>query len=405
MMLFKMAWRNLWRNMSRTLITIFSIFFAVILSIFMRSLNEGSYDQMIDNMVSFFTGYVQIHQNGYWDDQIIDNSFEALPVVQNTAVDNKLVREAAPRLRSVALVAHRDVSRAALVIGVDPEKEHLVTGLKNKLVEGKIFENGEKSVLISDGLSDKLGLGVGDSLLVMGAGYHGAIANDLLPIGGLVHFGNPDLNKRIVYMSIEGAQELFDAPNRLTEYALEVNNTKRIDQLVESLKLELDSSTYEIMDWKEMTPELIQMIEADRGGGVIFMYILYLIIGFGIFGTLLMMTAERKYEFGVMTALGMKKWKLALTLTYEILFIAALGLLAGCLAAFPLVVYFNINPIVLDSMAEAYAEFGIEPVLPARVDLAIFLNQAKLVFLITLVMALYPILKTFGIDSIESMRS
>ncbi|MEM7368230.1 MAG: FtsX-like permease family protein [Bacteroidota bacterium] len=391
--------------MSRTLITILSVFFAVLLANFMRSVQEGSYSKMVENMVSFFTGYVQIHDNGYWDEQIIDNSFEVVPVLEQLTTEDKEITSAAPRLRSVALVAHRDVSRAAMVIGVDPEKEQLVTGLKNKVVAGKIFENGERSILISDGLAEKLGLGIGDSLVLLGAGYHGSMANDLLPIGGLVHFGNPDLNKRIVYMSIETAQEFFGAPNRLTDYALQLDDADKSKEIVKSLRAELDTSTYEIMDWEEMTPELIQMIEADRGGGVIFMGILYLIIGFGIFGTLLMMTAERKYEFGVLVAIGMKKWRLGLVLFFEILFMAALGVLLGSLFALPLVTYFHFNPIEFTSMADAYAEFGIEPILPTKIDPQIFLSQGIFVFFITIVMSVYPLLKVLGLNPIDSMKA
>jgi hypothetical protein len=48
------------------------------------------------------------------------------------------------------------------------------------------------------------------------------------------------------------------------------------------------------MDWKEMNELLMKQIESDRAGGVITIDILYLIIAFGIFGTIVMMMAERK---------------------------------------------------------------------------------------------------------------
>ncbi|MEZ4687420.1 MAG: hypothetical protein R3B47_15540 [Bacteroidia bacterium] len=42
---------------------------AVLIAIFTRSLNEGTYAVMIDNMVGMYTGYVQVHQKGYWEEQ------------------------------------------------------------------------------------------------------------------------------------------------------------------------------------------------------------------------------------------------------------------------------------------------------------------------------------------------
>ena len=36
----------------------------------------NDYERMIDNAAQFFTGYIQIHQKGYWDEQSIDNTFK-----------------------------------------------------------------------------------------------------------------------------------------------------------------------------------------------------------------------------------------------------------------------------------------------------------------------------------------
>jgi putative ABC transport system permease protein len=58
------AWRNLWRNRRRTSITHTAVILAVFLSAFISSLQEGTYARMIDNIVQFYTGYVQIRHSG-----------------------------------------------------------------------------------------------------------------------------------------------------------------------------------------------------------------------------------------------------------------------------------------------------------------------------------------------------
>ena len=64
------------------------------------------------------------------------------------------------------------------------------------------------------------------------------------------------------------------------------------------------------MSWQEMMPEIETIIQADSAGGLIMIFILYMIITFGIFGTVLMMTEERKYEFGVLISIGMSRIRL-----------------------------------------------------------------------------------------------
>ena len=43
----------------------------------------------------------------------------------------------------------------------------------------------------------------------------------------------------------------------------------------------------------KMMPEIQQVIQADSTGGLVMIFILYMIITFGIFGTVLMMTQEK----------------------------------------------------------------------------------------------------------------
>ena len=70
MWLIKLAWKNLWRNKSRTVITIAAIFFAVILSVTATSLKTGIFDNLVKNVVGFYTGYIQVHKKGYHDEQV-----------------------------------------------------------------------------------------------------------------------------------------------------------------------------------------------------------------------------------------------------------------------------------------------------------------------------------------------
>ena len=76
MMLIKLAWRNIWRNKKRSIITITAIVIAVFLAVVMRSLQLGMYDNMIQNIVGSYSGHIQIHSIGYWEEQTIDNAFE-----------------------------------------------------------------------------------------------------------------------------------------------------------------------------------------------------------------------------------------------------------------------------------------------------------------------------------------
>ncbi|MEL6256339.1 MAG: ABC transporter permease [Bacteroidota bacterium] len=405
-MLLKLAWRNLWRNKRRTLITTASIFVAVILSTFMRSLQEGSYNEMIKNAVSFYSGYIQIHKNGYWDEQKLDNSFEDLDVVKAALSGDKRVTVATPRIESALLISSGEKTHIAQIVGTNPEQEDQLTNLAAKVVEGRYLTSDDQGLMIAAGIAEKLKVGVGDSLILLGQGYHGVSANEIYPIIGIVKYASPLLNKRIMFLPLKEAQEMFVAQEMLTSYAINVENPKQSEKVAQALKAELNSEEYEVMPWTELSPDLIKMIEGDRAGGYLFMAILYVIIGFGIFGTALMMINERQYEFGVMTAIGMKRGKLARLLTLEMVIMAILGVIAGFIAAIPIITYFQFNPITFKGeAAKAYEAFNIAPIIPTMLDFGVIASQALVVLIITLLISIYPILQLLRLDPIKAMRT
>lgn len=111
----------MWRNRTRTGITMAAIFFAVILSVIASSLKDGIFDNLVKNVVSFYTGYVQVHKQGYWDEQILDNSFASSAATEQKILQDKNITAVTPRLESFALVSSEEITRGALVVGIAPK--------------------------------------------------------------------------------------------------------------------------------------------------------------------------------------------------------------------------------------------------------------------------------------------
>jgi ABC-type lipoprotein release transport system permease subunit len=379
---------------------------AVSLSVLMRSMQDGVYELMIENVVGFYSGYAQVHKQGYWDEQSLDNGFLIDPKMKHLLDSTKDVSTVVPRLESFALASSGEVTKMALVVGVEPEEENQLTGLKSKLTQGEYFPRGKPSAVIGEGLGKKLRLGVGDTIVLMGQGYHGATAAGKYPIAGFVKFGAIDLNSRLVFLRLPAAQELYAAEGILTSYALNVNDSRDVSQVVKNIRKSAPIEEYEVMDWKEMMPELVQMIEADKAGGILTMAVLYLIISFIMLGTIVMMTAERQYEFGVLVAIGMKKIKLASVLFMEMVTMSIIGILSGCLLMLPVVLYVHRHPIKFGEgeMAEAYKEFGMEAVLPASTNPEIFTSQAIIVLIFAFLVFLYPFFKIMFMKPVEAMK-
>jgi ABC-type lipoprotein release transport system permease subunit len=401
---FQLAWRNLWRNKRRTIIASASVFFAVMLALVMRSMQEGSYDYMVDASVSMYTGYIQVHAKDYWDKRSIDKSME----YDQTKIDelNKTehVTLVNPRLESFSLISYGNVTKVASIVGIDPRIENKMTKLKSKVVSGKYLTKDSKGLMIAEGLAKLLGVEVGDSVVLYGQGYHGVTAAGQIPIVGIVKFTLPSLNNSMVYLGLDYAQWFFATGNRITTLSIMIDKADEINTVYGEVRKHFDNK-YEVMTWSELMPELVQSIEVDNAGGIIMLGILYVIIGFGIFGTIMMMTAERTHEFGILISVGMKKWRLNLVSFFESMFLSFIGVIAGVIVTIPILYYLHENPILLTGeTAEMMLKFGLDPIMPFRFAPNIFIDQFLTVLVIAMISALYPLSYIRKLQPVSAMR-
>jgi putative ABC transport system permease protein len=467
---FNLAWRNIWRNKRRTLITAASVFFAVFFALIMRSLQLGSYDHMFRSVIESYTGYIQVQHEDFRENSTIDNIFEYKPELDQLLSSDKNVISVIPRFESFALASTGNLTKGVLVMGIDPEKEKLLSNVHHRLVLYRLtqpvidslmmsdipekvklkldllrdnayanesllqldlgiddneaetvmpvirkisaFNNGyismgNEEALIGERLARFLRINRGDTLVLIGQGYQGTTAAGKFVVGGIVKLPLPDLDNRIVYLPSDVCQEFYNAPSMLTSIALHIrdNDDKEINRMLSSIGGSLPEPL-RVLGWREMNELLINQMDADNKSGMIMIGILYMIIAFGIFGTVLMMTAERRREFGVLIAIGMQKTKLAGIVTFEMLLIGFLGIISGIILALPAIIIGRQNPIRFSGdMAKMYEDYGMEPVMPFMPVDYYFLWQTVVVAIIVCLAIIYPIRKIFKMKLVNSLKA
>jgi putative ABC transport system permease protein len=404
MWLVNLAWKNMWRNRHRTLIAMASIFFAVLLSVVTSSLQDGVFDNMVKNVVSFYSGYLQVQHRGYWDERILDNTFQGTDSLEGILMKDPNVTGVAPRLESFALASSDELTKGCMVVGISPKHEDRITGLASKITEGKYLTEGDQGVLIGKGLAQRLRVQLNDTIVLLGQGYQGTTAAGKYAIQGILKFGSPDLSNQFLFLPLREAQLLYGAEDRLTSYVLSLGNPVRLNETAASIGSTLGPELT-AMTWEEMMPEVVQHIETDKGSMYVIQAVLYLLVALGILGTLLMMMIERKYEMGMLIAIGMKKFKLMQLMTVESVVTVLTGCALGLLTSLPVVYWLKEHPIrFTGQMGDIYEEFGFEPIFPASLEASIFTTQGLVVLGMGLLLSLYPIVRIARLDPVEAMK-
>jgi ABC-type lipoprotein release transport system permease subunit len=250
-----------------------------------------------------------------------------------------------------------------------------------------------------------MNINIGDSLIFLSQGFQGSIASGIYPVLGIVDLKTPDLNRRTVIMNLGNAQDFFGIDNMATSAVIGPKNDEW-EKAEKSILTQLDSSQFEIMNWQQMLPELKQLIDVDRAGGTFVLIILYSILTFSLFGTVLMLAEERNFEFGVLVAIGMRKSIITRIALYETLIMSVVGVILGLICVIPVVTYFHFYPINLSGqMQEVVEQFGFEAIIPTSLNPWISITQALIVFSITIFVNLYTLIKIKNIQPTKAMRS
>ncbi len=207
-----MAWRNLGRNRRRSAITGSAVAFALFFAISLRSLQLGVYEHMVDTLVGGISGYIQVSDSAYWPAQNIDLAIPENLQWKKTLENDNRIKSVRPRLSGFALLSSEKESSVAQWMGVDFELEDTAFW-KNRLRSGNFNPNFKKNIPVWLGkrLAEGLNVDVGDTIVGLGQGYQGGMANDLLIVAGTLALGNPELEKRAAVLKFNDAQEFSGA--------------------------------------------------------------------------------------------------------------------------------------------------------------------------------------------------
>ena len=349
----------------------------------MKSMIQGTYASLDNAMIKNSTGYLQIQGLNYWDDKTIDHSMELTSEIAEAVNTTHGITTQVPKLDYFALASTGNITKGVAIIGTDASVEKSMSNMDTKVIEGTYFSGKSGGAMVPVNLAEYLQVEIGDTLVLFGQGYHGVTAAGKFWTEGIIDLRIPMMNNTLVYIRLEDAQHLFGAESRLTHLAMMVDDPKQLEKIQNDLISKIDTSQYRVMNWKEMNAEYVQMAGTKNISSGIMIGILYLIVGFGIFGTLFMMTLERRREFSVMISIGMRRSKLAVVVFIESLLLGLVGGLAGIGVSLPLLAYLHANPIPLSGdLAEMYQAYGIEPEYHFAFESGFIFNQFMVVFVL-----------------------
>jgi len=406
----KIAWRNIWRNKRRSLLTIGAILFASALLIFSISLQFSSYATMIDAAVKRHTGHLQIQAEGYHTDKemrlVIAHPQDLVQSIQ----DLSHIKAMSSRGNAFCLVSSEQRTYGVWVAGVDPARERAVTTISRVIREGSyLSDDTAYEVVLGDILAKNLAVELGDELVLLGQGLDGSIAATAVTVTGIFSTGQPEFDRSALQMPLRAFQETFSMGDAVHELVVVATDLEHLPDLARSIRERLASASssegLHLLTWQQLLPGLEQSIRVDMVSGWINYGIVVIIVAFGIMNTFVMCVMERTREFGMLMALGMRPSQVARLVLLEAAFMSLLGIALGLVGGCVITYYFQIHGFQIPGAEEIMAQWGLPSRMWPRLSLMSMVTGPAVIVMVTLLTAVYPVLRIFGLGPARALRA
>jgi lipoprotein-releasing system permease protein len=329
---------SLRRHLRRTILAILGIGLGSAVCLFMIAFVKGEGKMMLKAAAESGAGHLRVVP-AQWpqtreNDLRLPDWRQARAVMQAT----EGIAIVAPHARTEGLLAFGTRVAGVELLGVDPNTERSINRLVRNIVEGRYLRPGELgTTVVGRALAERLDVALDDPLMITVANAEGQMSGAMLRIVGIVETGSDDLDATICHVNLADVEKLTGRAGAADLTAL-VDNPKRLGRIVDELAGKL-SDAYAVVTWEEIMPEMASGTKVDETWTKLTVGLVMIVVFLGIMSAQLAAVLERRREFAVLSALGMKSGRLIRVMLAEGVILGLLGSVLGLAFGLPAAYY------------------------------------------------------------------
>lgn len=251
-----------------------------------------------------------------------------------------LVEGVSPIVATAAIASFGTAQESASLLGVDPDAEPTVTEVHRYLRAGSwnSLSLGGRSVLLGFRLAERLGVGVGDRVILTGE----TGASKDVEVGGILAVGIGTWDENTVVAPLALAQSLAGWGSD------EASGIRLRTPLAAAPALghQIQRLTgWRVETWEETNRAALQLFRTIGTTTYLLTGFILVVAGLGIANKLVTMILDRERDIAILRAYGFSRGAIRSIFLAQGLLLAGAGALAGCLGAYLLIWFFQRFPI------------------------------------------------------------
>jgi len=400
---FIIVWRGLLESPRRALFVIANIIFGVVVVALIDGYATSMFQGMRDGLIQSGLGHAQIYasdleERGNLQSVNVTLDAEQSDRIMATLKENPAVAAVSRRIETSAMATNGDVSQVGTVIGIEPDQEVVISsGLR--VIEGReLFSDDTHQIIIGEGLSDALGLGVGDELTLLGNTIDATLNAVDLEIIGIFSTGNRAADARLMYVTLETGQQ-FLFTEKITRIVMMFDHIENVEDQVELLRTALPAGAT-ISDWRKLEPYYGEVVDLFSTIFLSIKVAILIFVALAIGNTIAICVVERTHEIGIIRAIGDQKLEITRRFTLEGVLLGLTGTILGIALVLVLAKVLNNAGLTMPTPPGSSVEYPLRFIMtPANLAIV-----GCLAMLVAFFASLSPAAKAANTPIMEALR-
>jgi lipoprotein-releasing system permease protein len=321
------------------------------------------------------------------------------------------VTRVAPIVDGQVMATQNGVSTAGYIRGMRQQDLASLKSVADTLTPGALANFNEQSVIIGNGLAQKLGIHRGGSITLISpkgdvTPFGTTLRTKTYMVAGTFKIGNNLYDDAFVFMPLEEAQNYFNTGDGVT--GIEVMVLKPDDDLAMLPAIKQAAGTnVTLVPWQDINGAFMQAVQVEGNVMFLILSLIILVAALNIISGLIMLVKDKSADIAILRTMGASR-----AAVMRVFLIAGMSIgVTGTLLGFLLGVLFCAN---IDNIEEGLSQLTgtslFNPTvyflskIPADLDPWQVASVVVMALVLTFLATLYPSWRAARLDPVEALR-
>jgi lipoprotein-releasing system permease protein len=324
--------------------------------------------------------------------------------LENKIKEVKGVKEVSPFIYRQGIIRNTDggATTGILIKAVDLKKENEMTALLSSIEESDFGFDGsldKRDIVLGSELAKQISAFAGSEVLLMFPSNFAEVPKMYkFSVAAIIHSGMFDYDSSLGFMDLKSAQELFLLQELVSGIGVQTESFEKAP-LISSLIQKQVGVNYISRAWIEMNKNLFSALKLEKIMMFLILGLIILVAAFNIISNLLLLSAQKSREIGILSALGFSKTSISKIFFYEGLIVGFAGSCLGII--FGVSVALILKHFDIFKLPEGVYYIDRLPIAIIPLDI---ITVGLCAFVITVLAGIYPAYQVSKLDPLKAMR-